>query len=278
MKREIFIQANHKQLLGAKIAKFAMETRGQAKEYGIPVSIMNVEEKPTYLEYVGMTYKRGNETRIHDPNDLQFFTLSRFMPPELMEYEGQAVVIDPDIFALADIQELFETDLQGATIAACPKKHAWDTSVMLLDCAKLQHWNLRHILEGLKNGSEDYRDWMQLKKESVTPLSRVWNSLDELTAETKMLHTTNRLTQPWKTGLPIDFTLGTIPKLFGIVPRFWVRQQTHYLPHPDTKIEALVLSLFKEAVQAGAITHSEIGDAVFSGDIRNDIFKKFEHL
>ena len=150
MKRGIFIQANNKQLLGAKIAKFALETRGQAKAHGIPVTIMNVEEMTEYMSYVGMTYKRGEETRTHDPNDLQFFTLSRFMPPELMHYEGKALVIDPDIFALSDIAELFEMDLKGSAIAACAKKDGWDTSVMLLDCTKLKQWSIKTILDGFK--------------------------------------------------------------------------------------------------------------------------------
>ena len=123
----------------------------------------------------------------------------------------------------------------------------------------------------LKNGTEDYRTWMQLQKENVTSLSRVWNSLDELTSQTKMLHTTNRLTQPWRTSLPIDFTFGTPPKFFGIIPRFWVRHPTHYQKHPDNTIEDLVLALFKEAVKEGAITKSEINLEVKANNIRSDM-------
>lgn len=277
MKKGIFIQANNKQLLGAKIAKFAMETRGKAQERGIPVTIMNVEENPTYMSYAGMTYKRGTETRTHDPNDLQFFTLSRFMPPELMNHEGRALVIDPDIFALADIGELFEMNLQGNAVAACPKKEHWDTSVMVLDCARLPHWNIKNILEGLKNGTEDYRAWMQLKKEKVTPLSRDWNSLDTLTPHTKMLHTTNRLTQPWKTGLPIDFTLGVVPKLFGIIPRFLVSRPTHYQKHPDKNIEHLFLTLTKEAMAAGVFSSEELDREIASHNIRSDLYTALQN-
>lgn len=271
MKREIFIQANYKQFLGARLAKFAMETRGKAREHGIPVTIVNVEENPTYMKYVGMTYRRGNETRTHDPSDLQFFTLSRFMPPELMNYEGRALVIDPDIFALSDIRELFEIDLGGNAIAACAKKEAWDTSVMLLDCAQLRHWSLEKLLEGLKTGTEDYRTWMQLRKERVAPLSREWNSLDVLTPTTKLLHTTNRLTQPWKTGLPIDFTPGTTPKLFRLVPRFWITHPTHYQPHPEKSVELTFLSMLKEALAIGAVHPSELNEEVRRGNIRSDI-------
>lgn len=260
--------------MGAKIAKFAMETRGRAKENNISVTVMNVEDMPLYMKYAGISYRRGEETRIHDPNDLQFFTLSRFMPPELMNYEGKAVVIDPDIFALSDIQELFNTKLGEASIAACKRGEAWDTSVMLLDCKKLKHWDIEKIFEGLKNGTEDYRVWMQLKNESPVPLSRDWNSLDLLTEETKMLHTTKRLTQPWRTGLPIDFTPGTIPKLFGLIPRFWVNHPSHYQPHPDKNIESLFFDLLRGTLESGVLTENEVRHAIETGEVRKDILEK----
>ena len=279
MKKGIFIQANKKQLLGAKIAKHAMETRGDAKELGIPVTIMDVEEIPQYMKYAGMTYKRGGEVRSNNSKDLQFFTLSRFAPPELMNYEGRALVIDPDIFALSSIAELFETDLRGNAIAACSKKDAWDSSVMILDCNKLKHWKMEDILEGLKSGSEDYRVWMQLREESVTPLIREWNSLDELSVDTKMLHTTIRLTQPWKTGLPIDFTINKMPKIFGIIPRepvhkFLGKYPTHYKPHPSKEIEYFFFELAHEALNSGAVTETEVQQEIAAGNIRPDFFEK----
>lgn len=276
MKKGIFIQANNKQLLGAKIAKFAMETYGKAEEHNIPVTIMNVEEYPWYTAYEGMEYKRGEETRVHTKDDLQFFTLSRFHPPKLMNYEGQAIVIDPDIFALKNIEGLFSL-LTDAPIAACKKKDAWDTSVMILNCEQLKHWDLEKILEGLQNGAEDYRNWMQLKSENVQEIPRTWNSLDILNEETNMLHTTHRLTQPWKTGLPIDFTPGTPPKLFGLIPREPLlrlrgKWPTHYLAHPDKNIEDFFLSLTKEALNQGAITKEEIEKEIENNNIRKDLF------
>ena len=39
-------------------------------------------------------------------DDLQSFTPLRFMPPELMGYQGRAVVVDPDVFAVGDVFEL----------------------------------------------------------------------------------------------------------------------------------------------------------------------------
>jgi len=75
-------------------------------------------------------------------NDIQSFTPLRFAPPQLMGYEVRAIVIDPDIFAVGDIWELLEHDMRGKAIICRRKgrKAAYASSVMLLDCAKLAHW------------------------------------------------------------------------------------------------------------------------------------------
>ena len=78
------------------------------------------------------------------------------------------------------------------------------------------------MLEKLGKRELDYTEQMQLVHEnndSILEVSRVWNSIDELNDETKVLHTSKRETQPWKTGLPIDFTRNKMPKLFGVIPR-----------------------------------------------------------
>ncbi len=273
-KKGIFIQADKKQLLGAMVAKHALEIRGGALAQGIPVTIMLVENYPIFTKYSGISYRRGSKIVEHDPEDLQFFTLSRFMPPELMGFEGRALVIDPDIFALKDIASLFDLDMGGAAVAACRKKDAWDSSVMLLECSKLRHWQIASLLEGLKNRTEDYNEWMWLKKEKVFPIDREWNSLDQFSANTRLLHTTTRLTQPWKTGLPIDFVPGTVPKLFGMIPRFWVPQHTEYQPHPDTRLEQLFFTLVKEALEANAIDRGFITEQIALGNIRQDFLEK----
>lgn len=278
MKNTLFIQANTKQMVGALLAKFAAE-RLRKDPSAFDVRIMNVEEVPEFKEFAWAGFKRGEETRVQNPNDLQSFTLTRLMPPGLMGYEGRAVVIDPDIFALRDITELFTMDLKGNALAACKKKDAWDSSVMVLDCARLTHWKIKDILESLKSGTGDYRTWMQLRAErEVLELSRDWNSLDVITPTTGMLHTTVRLTQPWKTGLPIDFTPGRVPHLFGLIPRFWVKQPTHYQPHPDKTVESFFLKLTKDALDAGAVKKSDLESAIGAHNVRGDLIKKLEDL
>ena len=257
MNQGIFIQANRKQLLGAKVAKHALESQGGANKAGIPVTIMLVENMPVFTKFAGMKYQRGSEIRAHDENDLQFFTLSRFMPPRLMQYNGRALVIDPDIFALSDITELFSMSLQGNTIAACKKNDAWDSSVMVLDCEKLTGWNIENLLEGLRDGKENYRDWMELRLEShVLELPRIWNSLDALSSETKLLHTT----------IPREPLL----KLRGKWP-------TQYQKHPNPEIETLFFKLAQAAYHDGAVSESEIR-AALGKDIRVDFLEMLNSL
>lgn len=269
--RGIFIQSNKKQFLGAKIAKYAMETRGKATAHGIPVTIIEVEQVPAFQHMVGKPYRKGNYAP-YSFEDLQSFTLTRFMPPELMHFTGRALVIDPDIFALTDITPLIDTDLGSAAIAACRKKDAWDSSVMVLDNARLAHWKIADMLNDIAAGARSYEDISTLRTETagIVELSRQWNSLDHLDATTKMLHTTLRLTQPWRTGLPIDFTWNPVPKLFGIIPRIWVQRPTHYQPHPDKNIEKFFIDLFRETYRAGVITDPEIDAAIAAHDLRAD--------
>ena len=91
---------------------------------------------------------------------------------KLMGYEGRAVVIDPDIFAAADIWELLSRDMQGKAIMcrmrSGPKglvDRCMASSVMLLDCAQLTHWDVRKQFDQLFERTLDYQDWIGLNKE-----------------------------------------------------------------------------------------------------------------
>lgn len=271
-----FIQSNTQQIIGAKIAKHALETRGGLKKRGIPVSIIKVEDIPAFQSFVGKPYRKGNYD-VYTFKDLQSFTLTRFMPPELMGYEGRALVIDPDIYALSDVTELFDDPMNNASITAC-KKNPWDTSVMLLENSKLKHWKISDMLTDIASKKRTYEDIAQLRSEpkgSIRELARVWNNLDTLTPDTKMIHTTTRLTQPWKTGLPIDFTLNPMPKLFGIIPREPIHKllgkyPTRYQKHPNPQIEKLFFTLLKETLSGGGLTEAEIDEAIARKDVRPD--------
>jgi hypothetical protein len=275
----VYIQTNDKQLLGALVAKFAIESHLSPLSK-VEVHIMNVDKMDIFRNFHGIQYLQTNDEdmRTYDKDDLQSFTLSRFMPPELMGYSGRAIVIDPDIFALTNIEELLEFDLGGAGIAACLKKDAWDTSVMLLDCNALSHWKISSILDDLRSKKRNYKDIMTLSDEmaALTPLPRIWNDLDTYTSETKMIHMTNRLTQPWKTGLPIDFRRNAMPPMFGIIPREPLyalagKYASRYKEHPNAEIQNIFFGLLGDALKHGAVTHEEVRTNIEKGYVRSDI-------
>jgi hypothetical protein len=282
MKKVIYIHTNNKQKLGAKLAKYAMERYLTDKE--IVVQILNVDELAPFKNFAGVEYKRKGKLIKYDPTDLQSFTLSRFMPPQLNGYEGRAMVIDPDIFALADVSEFFNQDMEGKKIACCIKKDARDSSVMLFDCAQMRDWSIEKILGMLKSKELDYSDIMELRvftESDIKPVPRIYNNLDTLTDDTVLVHTTNRLTQPWSTGLKIDFTRNNPGSYFGIIPKIPIlklmgKWPSTYQPHPDPRVEQIFFNLLKEALTNHVVTKSELEEEVEKNRLRKDIFEKIK--
>ena len=273
----IFIQANNSQYVGALLAKYSIE-RFLRPEDNIDVEILQVERIPAFQNFVGKTYKHGSEIRTYTLEDEQSFTLTRFIPPEIMNFKGRAIVIDPDVFAVKDIKELFKLDLQEHTVACCDRADGafWDSSVMLLDCSKLSDWKIKDILQNLNNVKYNYtfatRD---ILGESVLKLSRDWNTLDEILDSTRMIHYTQQRTQPWKTGLPYTVTPRNMGKMFGI-PKKWLpigrkKYPKKYHSHPDQKARDFFFLLLKDALEHGIITKEMIQDEIENKRIRNDI-------
>jgi len=155
---------------------------------------------------------------------------------------------------------------------------------MLLDCEKLINWKMSNILQQLQDQKASYMEIMTLKNESknIKELPRTYNHLDEYTDETKIIHMTGRLTQPWKTGLPIDFTINKAKKILGVIPREPIltllgKRPSHYQKHPNQKIENLFFDLAREALKDGAITKEFIEEQVTKGNVRKDILQCLEN-
>jgi hypothetical protein len=215
------------------------------------------------------------------------------MPPELMGYQGRAIVIDPDIFAVADIMELFNMDMEGKAVRLVhkPNKNGPGlqrmTSLMLMDCEKLKHWNVEKSFRSMFKKELDYGNWMSMTLEdpdSIGELPKVWNHFDQLTPETKMLHTTRRETQPWKSGLPIDFNTETDSglkrsfrefqkKVFG--KEVFCRR---YKVNPDPRQERLFFALLKECLENGSITKEMLQEEMTKCHVRHDAFKVMERV
>jgi hypothetical protein len=281
VKPTVFIQTNDKQLIGALVAAHALRRNSRHAD-AFDVRLIRQEDYPFFAAREGQRFLRGGETRVWRNDDLQSFTPTRFMPPELMGYRGRALVIDPDVFAVGDVWELLARDMQGKAILAVARPgHNGRpgyvaSSVMLLDCARLRHWQVEKDFAAVFALERDYVDWIELAlepRDSIGRLEKEWNDFDHLDARTRLLHTTKRRTQPWKTGLPVDFTVRDAG-VTGHVRR-WLRRALprteRYRRHPDPRQEKLFLDLLRECVRDGTITPAMLHEAMARNHVRHDI-------
>jgi len=294
MKYGVFIQTNHKQYTGAVVAEHAIRRYSQHNDQ-FDVTIIDCRDYPFFAAREGQKYRRDGVMWEWLNNDLQSFTLTRFMPPELMGYEGRAVVIDPDIFAAADVWPLLSRDMQDKAIVcrmrSGPKgfiDKCWASSVMLLDCARLKHWNVEQQFNAMFDATLDYTRWIGLKNEdpaTIGVLEPEWNDFDRFTTRTRMLHTTRRRTQPWKTGLPIDHRIHERFRLFpplGWLMRArrhlfgWYGLLGHYKTHPDPNQEWFFFALLKECVEQGKISEEAIREEMAKNHVRHDALEVLE--
>lgn len=286
MRNVVFIHTNPRQLIVARVARHAV-IRNSANPERFEVRILNTADFPAMERFSGRGYLREGRRVVWERDDSQSFTPLRFAAPEQMGYEGRAVMTDPDVFALGDVNELFERDMGGAAVMA--RTYPGDTraqpdyasSVMLMDCARLRHWSWEADFEKVFQGECDYRDWMWLRREpvgTVVPLEAYWNDFDRLSPETKMLHNTKRRTQPWRTGLPADFTLRglTLRKRIGAAVHRLRAALTgthptgYYARHPDPAQERLFFQLLGECLEAGSISESMLQAEIDALNVRSD--------
>ena len=143
------------------------------------------------------------------PSDMRYlpytnFSFGRFAIPKLAGYQGRAIYMDSDMIVFRDIEELWNTPFNGASILVEKINPATDreklTAVMLMDCAALP-WDPDEIVAGL-GVKYDYNELMSmaplLSAEMIQDhLPLGWNSLDHFDDNTRLLHYTKVRTQPW---------------------------------------------------------------------------------
>lgn len=295
MKPTVFIHTNDKQMIGAKVSAYSM-TRNSSTPDAFDVKIIRQEDYPVFESFSGRLFLRAGLKRKWINEDLQSFTPTRFMPPELLNYQGRAVVVDPDVFAVGDICELLNRDMQGKAIYCRARpghnnvKNYLATSVMLLDCSKLTHWNVEENFAEMFRFERDYEDWITLAVEpqdTIGLLEDEWNDFDRLTVDTKLIHNTKRNTQPWKTGLPIDYTVRS--KMLRLLPKPIVKTIAHIVPegrkpkgkyrrHPDPAQENFFFTLVKECLEKNIISQDELRGAMADNHVRHDAFEVIDRL
>ena len=289
MDHKVFIQTNDEQYLGALVAAHALRRNSRYADR-FEVVILHGRDFPWLHAKEGQPFLRDVERRIWKVDDLQSFTPLRFVPPKLMNYQGRSIVIDPDCFAVGDIWDLFTRDMQDKAlmcrmrpgIKELPAYRA--SSVMLLDNAKLTHWDAERTFNELFEFKVDYLKWIKLEYESAETVGLFedeWNDFDRLTPATRILHTTYRRTQPWKTGLPIDFTVRVkdyskypFPKsVFKQVKNLIAPKRPKseaYLPHPDPNQERLFFNLLAECLDNGTVTEELVRREMSANHVRHD--------
>ena len=107
---------------------------------------------------------------------------------------------------------------------------------------------------------------------------RSWNDYDRIDSNTTFLHTTQRVTQPWRKGLAIDTYLKPIKPILGFIPRRKVHRilkkplSDMYIGHPDKEVNKFFFSELSAAINQGFISVDEIRAEIRKENIRKDIF------
>lgn len=292
----VFIHTNHKQILGALVGAYSLRRQSTRNELFDVCLIRHADHQFLHARE-GDTFLRDGYDRVWRNEDLQSFTPLRFMPPELMGYQGRAAVIDPDVFAVGDVWDLLSRSTQGKAIICRPRNRKsrsvegrMATSVMLLDCAQLQHWRVEEQFDALFRRELDYNEWVTLAHEprdSIGLFESGWNDLDRFSQATRMLHTTKRWTQPWKTGLPVDFTPADAFRRFP--PLGWLLRTRrrmlgdhallgNYRQHPDPNQEGYFFGLLRECVERGLVTKEFVEEQIARKHVRSDAFDVLDRV
>ena len=289
MRPTVYIHTNHKQHIGALVSAHSMRRNSRhADEFD--VELIELKDYEDFFKpYEGRDYLRDGVSRTWLYNDLQSFTPLRFTPPERKGYKGRAVVVDPDVFAVQDVWELLDRDMAGKAIWCCNRSGHPASSVMLLDCAKLTHWKLADNFEALFRREREYKKWMNLGYEdpaTIGTLEPVWNDYDRLAPDTRMIHNTRRRTQPWKSGLPVDFVPAEGNPYSPVAWAMYLRRRLfgtyaflgNYKPHPDKAQENFFFGLLKECVENGTISEALIREHMKENHVRHDAFEVMEKV
>ena len=277
----IYIQTNPQQLPAAKVSKYSFERFGFKD-----VNILELNKIEAITKYFYKEYKRNGKTLKYDPYDLQSFTPIRFYPPAIQK-KGFALVIAPDIFALKKFNIFSEKSLNDLIKIYCTKKNnRIKSEVMLINCENFNLWNFDDLISDLFQQKIDYSTLINLdfiEKSKIGLINENFNSHDQILNETILLHTTNRITQPWKVGLEIDYSYN-ISK-FNIIKNYIRKKlrlpynkkllEKNYQKHGNPLVIKCITSLFKEALTKNFISKNELEDAVRKKFVSKEFLSSF---
>jgi lipopolysaccharide biosynthesis glycosyltransferase len=278
---KIFIQSNKFQYTAAKVAKFSFE------RFGYTIEIVNFEEHEILTKRIGEKYLRKGKIKIFK-NDLQSFTLLRFLIPQLAKPNDKIAIIDPDVFALQPLNKLQEiTNVENKIF--CTFYNGIPRSEVMIGKAKNFYLNFNQLIYDLFELKIDYDDIMSLrvyKESELVEIPQAYNQHDQINNGTFILHTTNRISQPWKLGLKIDFDrhLSSKTKIINYLKKYLFFPynksfvSNYYIKHESKEVYNLILELFKEAVNKNYINKSELEKSVQEGFVGINFFKDLTNI
>ena len=288
MKPVVFIHTNDAQLLAALVSAYSLTARSNHAN-AFDVRLLRFEQTPHLTRRDGRQYLYDGRVFTWRNRDLQAFAPLRRMVPQVMGFRGRALVLDPDVFAVGDVYELLRRDMGGKAILCrmrdtCHRgmeTRVPSSGVMLLDCERLTHWRWDDDIDALFAHRLDYWEWIYLRAEpagTIGLLEEEWNHFDTLNERTKLLHNTERLTQPWRTGLPVEFGLNSPDAnrwhTLRRIKRLLFRQRAPrvHQSHPDPRQERFFFALLRECVERGVVTETLIETEIRRQHLRADAF------
>jgi hypothetical protein len=261
---KILIQRNNRQKLASKIAAASFIKQGIPSN---DILFLEFENNILLKSKVGKKYLRKGKIKIFK-DDLQSFTLLRFLGPEFVKYKEKILIIDPDVFTLQNPKKITSFLDSSSSLACTFIDGEPRTEVMLVNAEKVK-WKFSEIIEKLFNLELDYNDLMNLsfdKNLKITKLDINYNSHDAIKEDTVFLHTSNRITQPWKEGLKVDFERHNSQKtLFKQTIRKYLGLKYNknliankYQRHPSKEVIIKFKEMYEYAIENNIINKEEI--------------------
>ena len=168
---KIYIQSNRFQQIAAKVSSETFNS------FGLSSQIVSLENFKEITKFFGSTYLRKGK-KVVFKNDLQSFTLLRFLIPELSESKSPIMIIDPDIFAIKDPKSILKSIKNDNQIYCTFINNKPRTEVMVLN-PRTKFWDFDKIIHDLFNLKIDYDDLFNLKfldNKNISKLDNKYNS------------------------------------------------------------------------------------------------------
>ncbi len=133
------------------------------------------------------------------------FSFYRWAVPKLASFDGRAIYLDADICVLSDIGDLYEMHFDKPATARRETNggQGYFTSVMVLDCDRLRHWDFPMWSAAAAINVHHYARTMWARPSAPNhndfdPLPSCWNDLDIIKPDTRLIHFTDLGRQPWR--------------------------------------------------------------------------------